>query len=155
MSEAQSVSRYGLFFFVGGALVHWSSAKTSRIVSSSTEAETNGLIHLGKENIWQREFHQVLGYFPTLPPTLVYQDNTAAISLAHGAPVHKRSKHFGLEFDMFKEYVHLKEMMILHIDTNELVADMLTKPLAPAKFIPFRDQLLGGPLVQGHFKYVR
>ena len=64
----------------------------------------------------------------------------------------KRARHFGLEFDMFKEYIHLKEMLVQHVDTNELVADLLTKPLAPSKFIPFRDLLMGGLVVQAHFK---
>ena len=118
LSEERSHSRYGVLFFVAGALVHWTSTKTSRIVSSSTEAEIHGLVHLGKENIWEREFHQVLGYFenekPTkvsqdsekkyltegerkncLEPSLGFQDNTAAISLSSGGPRHKRSKHFG------------------------------------------------------------
>ena len=37
LSEERSLSRYGVLFFVAGGLVHWSSTKTSRIVSSSTE----------------------------------------------------------------------------------------------------------------------
>ena len=109
--------------------MHWASSKTSRIVSSSTEAEVHGLVHIEKENIWQREFHQVLAYFKNIPPTLVYQDNTAAISLSTKGTCHKRSKHFGLEFDMFREYVRLKEMEIKYISTDELVADLLTKAL--------------------------
>ena len=152
LSETKSLSRYGVLFFVAGALVHWSSTKTSRIVSPSTEAEVHGLVHLGKEISGQREFHQGLGYFREIPPTLVYQDNTAAISLSHGAPVHKRSKHFGMEFDMFREYVLLKKMLIQHMDTGDLVADMLTKPLPPRQFTVFRDELMGGPSAQAHFR---
>ena len=56
---------YGVLFFVVGALIHWASSKTSRIVSSSTEAEIHGLVH-GKENIWEREFHKELFYFKSL-----------------------------------------------------------------------------------------
>jgi len=44
--------------------------------------------------------HSGLRYFPVVPPTVVYQDNTAAIALSTGAPKHKRSKHFGIEFDV-------------------------------------------------------
>ena len=76
-----------------------------RVVSSSTEAECNGLVHCGKENIWQREFLAQLGCFSRLPATLVFQDNKSAISLSVGGTCHKRSKHFGIEFDLFREYV--------------------------------------------------
>ena len=126
MSEDKSLSRYGILFFWGGCLVHWSSSKTSRIVSSSTEAEVHGLIHMGKENIWEREFHQVLGHFRNLSPTVVYQDNKAAISLSTGGTCHKRSKHFGLEFDMFREYVSRGEIQLEYLPTGELAADLLT-----------------------------
>ena len=103
MSEENSRSRYGVLFFLAGSLVHWSTNKISRVVSSSTEAEVNGLIHLGNENIWEREFHQVLGYFKVNTPTTFYQDNKSAISLSTSGTCHKRSKHFGLEFDRFKQ----------------------------------------------------
>ena len=132
-------------------MIHWNSSKTSRIVSSSTEAEIHGLVHLGKENVWEIEFHKTLGYFKGFGPTKVYQDNQAAITLSTGGPVHRRSKHFGLEFDLFREYVALGEMEIKYKPTGELIADLLTKPLPPSKFISFRDQMMGGPEVQGHF----
>ena len=80
-SHKKSKSRYATLFYCAGALVHWASSKTSRIVSSTTEAEVHGLVHLGKENVWEREFHSVLQYFAQIPPTVVYQDNTAAIAL--------------------------------------------------------------------------
>ena len=105
----------------------------------------------GKENIWEREFHQVLGFFENLQPTLIYQDNTATINLSTGGTCHKRSKHFGLEFDIFREYVALGELKIEFLATDEMVADLLTKPLAPGKFTEFRAQMMGGPEVQNHF----
>jgi len=37
----------------------------------------------------------------------------------------KRSKHFGLEFEAFREYVMLKEMEIAYRETADLPADML------------------------------
>lgn len=150
-SDKKSKSRYATLFYCAGALVHWASSKTSRIVSSTTEAEVHGLVHLGKENIWEREFHSVLQYFAQMPPTVVYQDNTAAIALSTGAPKHKRSKHFGIEFDMFKEYVQLGEMKIEHMQTDELTADMLTKPLSVEKFEKFRGEMMGDERAQMHF----
>jgi hypothetical protein len=49
------------------------------VVTSSTEAECHGLVHTGKENLWQREFVGELGIFEKRgDPTIIYQDNTSA-----------------------------------------------------------------------------
>ena len=105
----------------------WTSAVSSRILTSSTEAECHGLVQTGKENAWMRDFLRELGLFPpSLPPTLVYQDNKSAISLAVVGGNHKRSKHFGIEFDKFREYVEQKEIEIHYKETDLVAADMLT-----------------------------
>ena len=109
------------------------------------------MVCLGKENVWEREFHTVLRYFADVAATTVYQDNTAAIALSTKAPCHKRSKHFGIEFDMFKEYVQLGEMKIEHMQTDDLTADLLTKALAIDKFQKFRANMMGEESVQLHF----
>ena len=111
----------------------------------------HGLIHLGKENVWEREFHKTLGYFSEVAPTVVYQDNTAAITLSTKAPCHKRNKHFGIEVDMFKEYIELEEMRIEHMQTDQLTADALTKALSAPKFVAFRADMMGNESVQHFF----
>lgn len=151
-TEPGHKSRFGYFFFCAGGLVSWVSQHSTRIMSSSTEAECHGLVHTGKENIWEREFLEVLKFFPTpLPPTRVYQDNKSAITLSTGGTCHKRSKHFGIEFDLFREYVSLGEIRIIYRDTEELAADMLTKSLPPEKFKRFRDEVMGGKDLQEFF----
>jgi hypothetical protein len=62
-NEPGSKSRYGYYFFLEGALTSWVSAHSTRVVTSSTEAECHGLVHTGKENLWQREFVGELGIF--------------------------------------------------------------------------------------------
>ena len=155
-SDSGYRSRVGYYFFFLGALVSWSSSLTTRVMSSSTEAECHALVAVGKENIWQREYIAQLGLFGSggtsvLPPTDVFQDNRAALLLSAGAPSHKRSKHFGLEFALFREYVQLGEMSLAHVRTGELPADMLTKSLPPPKFACFRDQVMGDLRLQQAF----
>ena len=47
-------------------------------MSSSTEAECHALVHVGKENIWVREFLDVLKFFETILPLVIFQDNKSA-----------------------------------------------------------------------------
>jgi len=150
-TEPASRSRLGWFFFVGGGLVSWDTKVISRVVTSSTEAECHALVQCGKENVFQREFLSELGFWKNLGPTLVFQDNTSAISLTNGTKCHKRSKHFGIEFEAFKQYIELGEMRVEHRSTNTLAADMLTKNLSSEKFCAFRDEVMGGKELQQHF----
>ena len=121
-------------------------------MSSSTEAECRGLVHFSKENLWHRQFHGELGIFPVDRPTKVFEDNTASITLANNPGVpHKRSKHFGLEWAIFKESVSLGEVALEHVPTETQLADMLTKALVSDKFKEFRDAVMGTQVSQEHF----
>ena len=129
----------------------WVSLHTQRICRSSTEAECHALVLCGSENKWVREFLSQLNLFNAIPPTLVFQDNKSAILLSTGGPNHKRSKFFGLEWDLFREYQKLGEMRIEYINTNELPADMLTKNLPTIKFEKHRNEVMGGAREQDSF----
>ena len=84
----------------------------------------------------------------------------ASISLKDQQPIllatnpgvpHKRSKHFGIEWAIFKEAVEEKEVFPVYVSTNEQHADILTKPLISKKFIHFRDYVMGNEQLQQHF----
>ena len=49
----------------------------------------------------------------------------------------------------------LGELKIKFLPTDEMVADLLTKPLPPGKFIPFRDHMMGSQDIQNHFRASR
>ena len=65
--------------------------------------------------------------------------------------LHKRSKHFGIEFAYFKQSVEMGEIFPVFVSTDEQLADMLTKPLLPKKFIYFRDAIMGKIDLQNYF----
>ena len=55
-TENEYKSRLGYFFFLGNSLISWKSQISTRVMTSSTEAECHALYHTGKENVWLREF---------------------------------------------------------------------------------------------------
>jgi hypothetical protein len=143
-SEENSASRVGYFYLFRGNLVSWASENPSRVMTSSTEVECRGLVTIGKENSWHRQFQTEINLFPVDKPTTVYEDNTASISLSSdlGTP-HKKSKHFGIEWSYFKESVQLGEIFPVYVSTEDQPADMMTKSLVSAKFNIFRDMVMG------------
>src|SRR5262249_8922176 len=142
-SESKTKSRYGYLFFCLGGLVCWTSAVSTRVLTSSTEAECHGLVQTGKENAWMRDFLRELDLFSQIPPTIVSQDNKSAISLSVGGVSQKRSKHFEIAFNKFREYIEQKEIEIVYKETDLLAADMFTKCLPPEKFKRHRDEIMG------------
>ena len=80
------------------------------------------------------------------------QDNQSAITLSTTGTHHKRSKHFGIEFDYFKEGLVFEEMKLQYLETDKMLADMLTKSLPRDKFIRFRDFMMGTPEAQAYFE---
>src|SRR5690606_41606159 len=149
--EEGSKSRYGYFFFVMGALVSWTSTNSSRIMTSSTEAECHALVHASKENLWIREFLTEFTLCPKISPSLIFQDNKSSIALSVGGPSHRRSKHFGIEFDYYRERIELGDIQLLYRETSQLPADMLTKTLKPDKFKEYRDTVMGDRTLQHTF----
>ena len=79
------------------------------------------------------------------------QDNQSAITLSTTGTHHKRSKHFGIEFDYFKESIANGEIKLRYMETGKMLADMLTKSLPRDHFIQFRDLMMGNEQAQKHF----
>ena len=151
--EKENASRIGYFYLLRGNLISWASETPKRVVTSSTEAECQGLVYFAKENIWQRKLHKELSLYSTEHPTIVYEDNAAAILMANNLGIsHKRSKHFDIEFSYFKQSVTLKEVKPIFVPTENQPADMLTKSLPPSKFIMFREMIMGDERLQRYFQ---
>src|SRR4051812_46250909 len=101
-SEEKARSRVGWWFFFGGGLVSWCSENPTRVMTSSTEVECRALSQFCKESMWMQTLQTELKHFWDGSPTKVFEDNTSAISLSSSpGVVHKRSKHFGIEFFFF------------------------------------------------------
>ena len=90
----------------------------------------------------KKEFIQELNVFKIDKATTIYQDNKSAISLTQNKGQHKRSKHFGIEFD--RESVREKEREVKYLDTQNMPADMLTKSLGKAAFNKHKEVIMGG-----------
>jgi hypothetical protein len=54
---------------------------------------------------------------------------------------HDRSKHIEIRYHYIRDMVQRGALKLQYISTDELVADVLTKPLSRVKFEYFRDKL--------------
>jgi hypothetical protein len=126
---------------VGNGLFYASSVKQKIVTKSSTEAElaaaSDGLGYA----IWARNFMKNMGY--DVPAIKLFQDNKSAITLAEkGWSSAGRTKHVDIKYFWIKEKIQEKLVMIEHIGTDDMLADILTKALPNEKFAKFSFQLL-------------
>ena len=76
------------------------------------------------------------GVFLTL-----FVDNQSAISVANNPEHHGRMKHLDLRFYWLRDMVELGSIRVKHLRTEDMPADLLTKPLGRLKVNNLRHML--------------
>ena len=136
--DRRSVSGYSFYF--QGSLVSWSAVKQKSIALSSTEAEYYALAHAFKEALWLRTFLGLLR-FPVPQPFPILTDNQAACSLSTSSAISARSKHIDIRHHFIRDHVQAGSFSTTWIPTEDMPADIFTKPLSSILFHRHRDVL--------------
>ena len=127
----------GYIVKLGVGAVCWSSKLQPVVSLSTTEAEYVAAVAAGKEICWMRNLLQELGYTSSQPSPL-WIDNQSCITVAKNPEHHGRMKHLDLCFYWLRDMVEKKVIAPAHLPTEEMPADLLTKPLAKPKVEKFR-----------------
>jgi len=137
-------STSGYIFMLNGAAVGWCSRKqvSAAQALSSCEAEYIAACEATKEVVFLRALLKDLG-FEQLGSTRIYVDNTGAINMAKNPVISKKSKHIDLRFHYLRHMVASEAVELVHVNTEDNVADMLTKSLGKTKLRKFRDLAMG------------
>jgi hypothetical protein len=118
------------------------SKKGTLLALSSTEAEYIAMYEASKIIMWLRQFLNELGYPPTAPTTL-FEDNKSAIQIVHNNNDRGRTKHMDVRCHLIRELVKNKLTMVQYKPTEDMVADILTKPLDSKLFHHLQPHILG------------
>lgn len=120
--------------------VYVSSSKQKIVTKSSTEAELVGLSDAATQALHTRHFIEAQGY--ATAPLTIYQDNMSCMSLIkRGGPCSQRSRHISIRRFWLKERVDGGEVVIRHMATGDMVANILTKPVQGMQFLKERQGL--------------
>ena len=134
-------SHTGLVIALDNGPIFASSTKQKLVSKSSTEAELIALSDSLSQVIWSREFLIGQGY--PIGQTKVNQDNKSTISMIkNGKGSSKRTRHVNIRYFWVKERVDKGEVEISYLQTADMVADILTKPLQGELFRKLRGRLL-------------
>uniref|UniRef100_A0ACD5YFN0 Uncharacterized protein n=1 Tax=Avena sativa TaxID=4498 RepID=A0ACD5YFN0_AVESA len=133
-------STSGQAFFLGDNIVTWTSQKQKIVAISSCEAEYLAAAAATCQGVWlSRLLGEMQGQRAEKFRLLV--DNMSAIALAKNPVHHDRSKHIDVKFHFIREAMEAGEVEIIHVGTQEQLADLLTKALGRVRFIELRQKL--------------
>jgi len=125
-------STSGYIVKMGNGAISWSSRLQGFVALSTTEAEYVAATSAGQEIIWLRNLLTELGYKFNSPSSL-YIDNRSALSVAKNPEHHGRMKHLDLRFYWLRDEVEKGIINPIHLRTDEMPADIMTKALGRIK----------------------
>jgi len=138
-------SRLGYCFYLNlesGAIVS-RSFHDQTVSHSSCEVEIKAIDEAVRQVIWLRGFLEEIT-FKQLKPTVIYTDSQSAKTLIDSFHIGNRSAHLVMRLNYLHEQVSQGTIELKYINTDDQVADILTKLLPYPKFIKFKKFLLKG-----------
>ena len=133
-------STSGYVFLLSSGAVSWLSKKQPIVTLSTTEAEFVAAARCASQVVWMRRVLEQLGHVQKRG-TLVMRDNNSTVKLSKNPVMHGRSKHIDIRFHFLREFAKDRIVELLHCGTEELTADVMTKPLKLDSFQKFRSQM--------------
>jgi len=126
---------------LGKGAIHARSSKQKLVSKPSTEAELVALSDEASPVLWMRNFLELQGY--QMQPATIYQDNMNTIALAEkGRSTSDRTRHINIRYFFIKDKINSNELRIEYLPTEDMKADVWTKPLQGELFKRLRNKLL-------------
>jgi len=134
-------STTGNVFMMAGNAICWLSQKQSTVALSTAESEYIPLSSASQEAVWLRQlFRDIKG--DCVARITVMEDNQGTIAMTNNQTnPHRRTKHIDIRYHFVREQVQKGTLLIKYCYTKDMLADLLTKPLARGQFEQLRCKL--------------
>jgi len=133
-------STFGFAFLLGSRAISWSSKKHPVVTLSTTETEYIAVAFCACQCVWLRRVLDKLGHKEE-KSTLIQCDNNSTIQLSKNSIFHDRSKHIDIRFHFLRDLTRDKVVELSYCNSQEQVADIMTKPLKLEQFLKLRSML--------------
>ncbi|KAJ4820349.1 polyprotein [Rhynchospora pubera] len=133
-------STSGQVFFYGNNAISWSSKKQATVALSTAEAEYSAVTSAACQAVWIRSLLEELNC-EQIGATTLYCDNQSAIAIANNPVHHNRTKHIDTRLHFIRDLVEKKVIELQYVNTNQQIADVLTKSLTREKFTWYRNMM--------------
>ncbi len=126
----------------GGGAISWEVRKQQTTALSTSEAEYQSLSAACPEALFLRSLLEDLGY-KQKASTTIQEDNQSCIKIAENPVLARRTKHIETKHHFVRDLVKQEVIKLVYCSTENLTADLLTKPLARVKVQKHRKVILG------------
>ncbi|KAH9699455.1 hypothetical protein KPL71_024353 [Citrus sinensis] len=133
-------STSGYCFTLGSGVFSWSSKKQEIVAQSTAEAEFVATTAAVNQALWLRKILIDLN-LEQEESTEILVDNQAAIAISQNPVFHGKTKHFNIKLFFLRGVQKNGVVSLVYCKTEDLVADVFTKPLPVSKFEFFRTKL--------------
>ena len=133
-------STTGNLFVMSGAAINWISKKQPVVALSTTEAEYVALSSATQEAVWLGRLLSDIKASPQIPIG-IKEDNQGTIAVARNPISHNRTKHIDIKFHYVREALEDGIIDLTYCPTEQMTADILTKPLTRQRFETFRLEM--------------
>lgn len=140
-SRTDRKSNSGFIFKYCGGIVSWCSRKQTCVALSTTEAELIALCEAAKECIWLKRLITEIGQIIT-EPIIIYEDNSSCQKLILNSNNSNRTKHIDIRYYFVKDLISKNILDCVYCPSDDMLADIFTKPLNKVKFEKFRNEML-------------
>jgi hypothetical protein len=143
-SDRRSTTGYIMILAGGG--ITWRSKKQTTVATSTAQAEYMALAEASKEITWLQNFLKAMKLGDGKTSTTIYADNSACKAIAENPVHHQRTKHIDIQYHFIREKIEKGLVKVVKIESQNMLADMLTKNLGRVIFENLRGRI---GLVQG------
>jgi hypothetical protein len=141
--EDKSRSRGGEVLMANDCLVSAKTSIISKVCLSATEAEYRNLSETARAVLYLRNCSEEL-HETQYGPTLIAEDNTAAIQIAENPGKHRgRIKHVNVSVHHIVQEIEDETIQLKYCRTSDMLADALTKSLVYKTLAPFASKMKG------------
>lgn len=126
-------SRTGYLFLLNGSLITWYSKLQKTVACSTAEAEYMAVSACVKEALWLRNFMGSLLH-KKWNGIQIFNDNQACLRMLQDLNSVTRTKHIDVHHHFARERWMRGEVKFAYCRSEDMLADYLTKVLAPGRF---------------------
>jgi hypothetical protein len=129
-----------VYMFLIGGPISWSSKRQKTVALSTVEAEYMALSACLQKCIWLVSLCNEVGVSIKMP-IKIFQDNEGSIRLAKNPGQHGRTKHIDIRHHFLRGNIERKLITLEFCPSMDMVADLLTKPLARPQYSKLRGMM--------------